>query len=85
MLRFDRTMRLNVYSYFFLTQRLARHWVAQSVPGRVVMIGSHQNGRLAEPVHAAYDTSKGAVEQMVRTFVSNWHHMPFASMAWRQD
>ncbi len=30
------------------------------------MIGSI-NGRLAEPTHAGYDTSKGAVEMMVRT------------------
>jgi NAD(P)-dependent dehydrogenase (short-subunit alcohol dehydrogenase family) len=30
------------------------------------MVGSI-NGRLAEPTHSAYDTSKGAVEMMVRT------------------
>ena len=30
------------------------------------MIGSI-NGRLAEPTHAAYDTSKGAVEMLVKT------------------
>jgi glucose 1-dehydrogenase len=63
---FERTMRLNVFSYFFLTQAFARHWVAQQVPGRVLLIGSI-NGRLAEPTHAAYDTSKGAVEMMVKT------------------
>lgn len=63
---FDRTLKLNVYSYFFMTQRFARRWVATQTAGRVLMIGSI-NGRLAEPVHAAYDTSKGAVEMMVRT------------------
>jgi glucose 1-dehydrogenase len=63
---FERTMRLNVFSYFFLAQRFARHWVAQKVAGRVLLIGSI-NGRLAEPDHAAYDTSKGAVEMMVKT------------------
>jgi glucose 1-dehydrogenase len=63
---FERTMRLNVYSYFFLTQTFARHWVQDEVAGRVLMVGSI-NGRLAEPAHAAYDTSKGAVEMMVRT------------------
>jgi NAD(P)-dependent dehydrogenase (short-subunit alcohol dehydrogenase family) len=63
---FERTMRLNVASYFFLTQAFARTWVAQGVAGRVLMIGSI-NGRLAEPTHAAYDTSKGAVEMMVRS------------------
>lgn len=63
---FDRTMHLNVYSYFFLTQLFARHWVNHGVEGRVLMVGSI-NGRLAEPGHAAYDTSKGAVEMMVKT------------------
>lgn len=63
---FDRTMKLNVYSYFFLTQKFAQRWVANGIDGRVLMVGSI-NGRLAEPTHAAYDTSKGAVEMMVKT------------------
>ena len=63
---FDRTMRLNVYAYFFVTQRFARRWVEENIDGRVLLIGSI-NGRLAEPTHAAYDTSKGAVEMMVKT------------------
>ncbi|GIW96368.1 MAG: gluconate 5-dehydrogenase [Pirellulaceae bacterium] len=63
---FEYTMRLNVFSHFFLVQRFARHWVAQRVPGRVLLIGSI-NGRLAEPNHTAYDTSKGAIEAMVKT------------------
>lgn len=63
---FERTMRLNVAAYFFLTQAFARDWVARRMSGRVLMIGSI-NGRLAEPTHAAYDTSKGAIEMMVKT------------------
>ena len=63
---FDRTMKLNVYAGFLLTQRLARRWVERGTDARVLFIGSI-NGRLAEPDHAAYDTSKGAVEMMVRT------------------
>ena len=63
---FERTMRLNVFSYFFLTQAFARQWVKDEVAGRVLMIGSI-NGRLAESTHAGYDTSKGAVEMMVKT------------------
>jgi NAD(P)-dependent dehydrogenase (short-subunit alcohol dehydrogenase family) len=63
---FERTMRLNVYAYFFLTQWFARRWIDQATAGRVVMIGSI-NGRLAEQTHAAYDTSKGAIEMMVKT------------------
>lgn len=64
--RFTRTMRLNVESAYFLTQSFANRWIAGNVPGRVLFIGSI-NGRLAEPNSTAYDTSKGAVEMMVRT------------------
>jgi NAD(P)-dependent dehydrogenase (short-subunit alcohol dehydrogenase family) len=63
---YERTMRLNVAAPYFLTQRFARHWVEQGVAGRVLMIGSI-NGRLAEPTHSCYDTSKGAVDAMVRS------------------
>jgi NAD(P)-dependent dehydrogenase (short-subunit alcohol dehydrogenase family) len=64
--RFEKTMRLNIASGYFLTQRFARQWIEQKVAGRVLFIGSI-NGRLAEPVSTAYDTSKGAVEMMVKT------------------
>jgi len=63
---FDKTMKLNVYAYYFLTQRFAQYWVSRNIAGRVLLIGSI-NGRLAEQIHTAYDTSKGAVEMMVRT------------------
>lgn len=63
---FDRTMKLNVYSHFFLIQKFARQWIEKGTNGRVLLTGSI-NGRLAEQTHAAYDTSKGAVEMMVRT------------------
>ncbi len=63
---FARTLQLNVTAPFFLTQQFARHWRAGDVQGRVLFTGSI-NGRLAEPNHTAYDTSKGAVEMMVRT------------------
>jgi NAD(P)-dependent dehydrogenase (short-subunit alcohol dehydrogenase family) len=64
--RFDRTMVLNVRSPYFLTQAFAKHWIERGVAGRVLMIGSI-NGRLAEPGSTAYDTSKGALEMMVKT------------------
>jgi len=63
---FERTLRLNVQAPFFLTQQFARDWVARGTQGRVLFTGSI-NGRLAEQNHAAYDTSKGAVEMMVKT------------------
>jgi NAD(P)-dependent dehydrogenase (short-subunit alcohol dehydrogenase family) len=64
--RFDQTMRLNIAAGYFLTQRFARHWIAQNVAGRVLFVGS-VNGRLAEVDSTAYDTSKGGIEMMIRT------------------
>jgi len=63
---YNRTMRLNVAAPYFLTQRFARHWIDKKIAGRVLMIGSI-NGRLAEPAHSCYDTSKGAIDAMVRS------------------
>jgi NAD(P)-dependent dehydrogenase (short-subunit alcohol dehydrogenase family) len=63
---FDRTLRLNVYSQFVLIQHFARRWVELGIRGRILLTGSI-NGRLSEPVHVAYDTSKGAIEAMVRS------------------
>ncbi len=63
---FDRTMKLNVYSQFVLIQHFARHWDSKGIKGRIIVTGSI-NGRLAEQTHVAYDTSKGAVESMVRS------------------
>ena len=63
---YERTMRLNVAAPYFLTQQFARHWIANQIAGRVLMIGSI-NGRLAEPTHSCYDSSKGAIDAMVRS------------------
>lgn len=63
---FERTMRLNVSAQFLLTQFFARRWVQRGICGRILLIGSI-NGRLSEPTHVAYDTSKGAVDAMVRS------------------
>jgi NAD(P)-dependent dehydrogenase (short-subunit alcohol dehydrogenase family) len=63
---YQKTMRLNVESGYFLTQGFARRWIECGIKGRVLFTGSI-NGQLAEPGHTAYDTSKGAVRMMVRT------------------
>jgi len=63
---FQRTMNLNVGAQFVLVQHFARHWAQNNIRGRIVLTGSI-NGKLAEPTHVAYDTSKGAVESMVRS------------------
>jgi len=63
---FDRTLKLNVYSQFVLIQHFARRWAEQKTAGRILLIGSI-NGKLAEQTHVAYDTSKGAIDAMVRS------------------
>lgn len=63
---YERTMRLNVASGYFLTQAFARWWVSRQIAGRVLFTGSI-NGELAEPDHTAYDASKGAVRTLVRS------------------
>ena len=64
--RFEQTMRLNVWSPYFLTQSFANHWIERGTGGRVLMIGSI-NGDLAEQDSTAYDISKGALGMMVKT------------------
>ena len=63
---FDRTLKLNVYSQYVLIQHFARRWVEREIRGRILLIGSI-NGRLSEPTHVAYDTSKGAIDAMTRS------------------
>ena len=63
---FDRTLKLNVYSQYVLIQHFSRHWAKQKIAGRILLIGSI-NGKLAEQTHVAYDTSKGAIDAMVRS------------------
>lgn len=64
--KFEETFRLNVASGFFLTQKFSQRWIASQTAGRVLFIGSI-NGRLAEPGSVVYDTTKGAIEMMVRS------------------
>lgn len=63
---FEKTMHLNVFAGYFLTQAFAKRWIAEQTAGRVLFTGSI-NGILSEPDHTVYDTSKGAVHAMVRS------------------
>lgn len=62
----DKTMRLNVESAYFLVQGFARRLVSLGRSGAVV-ITSSTNGFQAEFGSTAYDTSKGALVMMTRT------------------
>jgi NAD(P)-dependent dehydrogenase (short-subunit alcohol dehydrogenase family) len=63
---YERTMRINLASGYFLTQAFAKRWIEQRVAGRILFTGSI-NGELTESDHTAYDASKGAVRTLVRS------------------
>jgi NAD(P)-dependent dehydrogenase (short-subunit alcohol dehydrogenase family) len=62
----DKTMRLNVESAYFLAQAFAKRLISQQKPGAIV-ITSSTNGFQAEFDSTAYDTSKGALVMMTRS------------------
>lgn len=63
---YERTMRINLASGYFLSQAFAKRWIAEGTSGRILFTGSI-NGELAESDHTAYDASKGAVRTLVRS------------------
>jgi NAD(P)-dependent dehydrogenase (short-subunit alcohol dehydrogenase family) len=62
----DKTMRLNVESAYFLAQGFAKRLVSLRRPGAIV-ITSSTNGFQPEFDSTAYDTSKGALVMMTRS------------------
>jgi len=67
----QRVMDTNVNGTFFVTQALARYWVAEGIHGSVVNIGS-QAGTVAIEERVAYGASKSAVAHMTRVLVLEW-------------
>lgn len=63
----DRTMNLNLRGTYFTAQAFAKRLVAARRPGRIILVGS-TNSFLAEDNSSIYDTSKGGVAMMVKTF-----------------
>lgn len=64
--RLDATWRLNVRAGYLVAAALARRWHAAGTQGRMIFIGSI-NGQLSEAASTAYDTSKAAIEGLVRS------------------
>lgn len=58
-----RTLAVNLEAPFWLTQSLAREWVARDVAGAVVNIASIA-GSVHFPLHTAYSTSKAALRAL---------------------
>jgi NAD(P)-dependent dehydrogenase (short-subunit alcohol dehydrogenase family) len=67
----DAVMAANVTGTFFLTQRAARHWIADERPGTVVNIAS-THGLVGAAEQSTYGISKGALIQMTRMLAIEW-------------
>jgi 2-deoxy-D-gluconate 3-dehydrogenase len=61
----------NVTGTFFVTQALARYWVADGIQGSVVNVGS-QAGSVAIEDRVTYGSSKAAIAHMTRVLAFEW-------------
>ncbi len=62
---FDRVLRVNLRSYFVLTQMVSKHMVEAGVKGAIINMSS-LNSVLAIPDQVAYVTSKGGLQQLTK-------------------
>lgn len=67
---FDKLMRTNVNSVFYVGQAVARHMIARRA-GKIVNIASVQSA-LARPGIAPYTASKGAVANLTKGMATDW-------------
>ncbi len=67
---FDRLMRTNVNSVFYVGQAVAQHMIERKA-GRIINIASVQ-AQLARPGIAPYTSSKGAVANLTKGMATDW-------------
>jgi len=67
---FDRLMRTNVNSVFYVSQSVARHMIKRKA-GKIINIASVQSA-LARPSIAPYTASKGAVSNLTKGMTTDW-------------
>ncbi len=67
---FDRLMRTNVNSAFYVGQSVARHMIGRGA-GKIINIASVQSA-LARPSIAPYTTSKGAITNLTKGMATDW-------------
>jgi NAD(P)-dependent dehydrogenase (short-subunit alcohol dehydrogenase family) len=66
---FDKTIAVNVRAVMVVSQVVAKNMIKRGVAGSIVNISS-QAGVIGVQDHAAYCTSKGALDALTRTMVS---------------
>ena len=67
---FDRLMRTNVNSAFYVGQAVGRHMITRGA-GRIINIASVQTA-LARPGIAPYTASKGAIANLTKGMATDW-------------
>ena len=67
----DRIMDINLKGYFNCAQLAARQMMKQGTGGSIIM-NSSNNSLVGYPGLMAYSTSKGGVDQMVRSMAIEW-------------
>jgi 2,3-dihydro-2,3-dihydroxybenzoate dehydrogenase len=64
--RWDRTLAVNARGTLFLAQACARHFVAERVAGRIILVASIVGRPVVRPNNTAYSASKAALIQAAR-------------------
>jgi 2-deoxy-D-gluconate 3-dehydrogenase len=67
----DSVFATNVRGTFLVSQWIGRHWISNSIAGRLCNISS-QAGRVAIENRTAYSASKAAVDQLTRSLAFEW-------------
>lgn len=67
---FDRLMKTNVYSAFYVGQAVARHMIGRK-RGKIINIASVQTA-LARPGIAPYTATKGAIANLTKGMATDW-------------
>lgn len=67
----DRVIDVNLSSAFFVQQLMARLWLQDGTPGRIVNVSS-QAGTVAIEERAAYGASKAALSHLTRVLALEW-------------
>ena len=72
---FDAIFEINQRGTFFLTQAVAKRWIAAQRPGAIVSISSI-GAETGLPRQAPYSMSRGAVEALTKTLAAEWARAP---------
>lgn len=69
--KFELGLRVNLTAPFLLSQKLAKHWIAKGIKGKIVNTSSLiaiQGGRFVP----AYSSTKGGLTQLTKTMCNDW-------------